>query len=258
MKDYLPLAHEAGVRGLWLGVEDMTATLINKGQTVDKTVEVFGLLRQHGICPMPMMIHHDSQPLYTRGDPYGLLNQARLLRKAGAVSFQVFMMTPTIGSRIYEEAFSSGLVFERVGGSKVEQRMFDGNYVIQSAHEKPWQKQFNLMAAYAYFYNPLRLLGALIRPKSKVFLADAYLQLLGMWGLAQTIRRTLGWALRLMLGKIQRGTKAPSSPIPVRSAATGPASCGVAAVGSSSSGPADGPPPRSWRPVERSLDKAEV
>jgi hypothetical protein len=253
MKDYLPLAREAGVQALWLGVEDMTATLINKGQTVDKTVEVFRLLRQHGICPMPMMIHHDSQPLYTRGDPYGLLNQVRLLRKAGAVSFQVFMMTATVGARNYEQAFTSGLVYESVGGRKVEQRMFDGNYVIQSAHKKPWQKQLNLMAAYVYFYNPLRLLGALIRPKSKVFLADACLQLLGMWGLTQTIRRTLGWALRLMLGKIRRGTKAPASPIPMRSAAGGPASYDAGAAGSSR-----GRPLRSWRPAERSLDKAEV
>ncbi len=258
MKDYLPLAREAGVQGLWLGVEDMTAMLINKGQTVDKTVEVFRLLRQHGICPMPMMIHHDSQPLYTRGDPYGLLNQVRLLRKAGAVSFQVFMMTPTIGSRIYEQAFTSGLVYERVGGRKVEQRMFDGNYVIQSAHGKPWQKQINLMAAYVYFYNPLRLLGALIRPKSKVFLADACLQVLGMWGLTQTIRRTLGWALRLMLGKIRRATKTPASPIPMRSAAGGPATYAAEATGSSSRRPGDARPLRSWRPAERSLDKAEV
>jgi len=61
----------------------MTASLINKGQTVDKTTEAFRLLQKHGISPMPMMMHHDTQPLYTRGSPYGLLNQVRLLHKAG-------------------------------------------------------------------------------------------------------------------------------------------------------------------------------
>ena len=258
MKDHLHLARQAGIRALWLGVEDMTATLIDKGQTVDKTIEVFRLLRARGICPMPMMIHHDGQPLYTPGNPYGLLNQVRLLRKAGAVSLHVFMLIPTVGSRIYEQAFTSGLAYESVGGRKVEQRMFDGNYVIQSAHKKPWQKQLNLMAAYAYFYNPLRLMGALIRPKSKVFLADAGLQLLGMWGLAQTTRRTLGWALRLMLGRIRRSTRAPAGPIPMRSAAGGPASYALPAAPSPKRSGTHGRPLRRWQSPERSPDKAKV
>ncbi len=219
MKDHLGLARQAGIQALWLGVEDMTATFINKGQTVDNTIELFRLLRQHGIAPMPMMIHHDAQPLHTWGDSYGLLNQVRLLRKAGAVSFQVFVFVPTIGSKVYEEAFTSGLAYESVGGREVEQHMFDGNYVIQSAHKRPWRKQLNLMAAYLYFYNPLRFLWALIRPKTKVFLADPGMQIMGMWGLTQTIRRTLGWAMRLMFGKIRRSTRAPASPLPIRSAA---------------------------------------
>ena len=41
MKDHLPLVRESGCRALWLGVEDMTATLVNKGQSVDKTTEAF-------------------------------------------------------------------------------------------------------------------------------------------------------------------------------------------------------------------------
>jgi hypothetical protein len=85
--------HRAGCRALWLGVEDMTATLVKKGQNVSKTTEVFGRLRDAGICPMPMMVHHDSQPLFSHGSDYGLLNQVRRLRKAGAVTLQVLMMT---------------------------------------------------------------------------------------------------------------------------------------------------------------------
>ena len=94
MKDHLPLIQKSGCRALWLGVEDMTATLVNKGQSVGKTQEAFGLLRDNGICPMPMMMHHDSQPLYSRGTNYGLLNQVKLLKDAGAVSLQVLMITP--------------------------------------------------------------------------------------------------------------------------------------------------------------------
>ncbi len=94
MKEHLSDVHAAGCRALWLGVEDMTATLVKKGQSVNKTTEAFGLLRQSGICPMPMMMHHDSQPLYTPGKPYGLLNQVKVLRRAGAVSLQVLMAHP--------------------------------------------------------------------------------------------------------------------------------------------------------------------
>ena len=67
LKEHLSLARHAGIRALWLGVEDMTATLVKKGQSVDKTTEAFGLLQQYGISPMPMMMHHDTQPLVTRG-----------------------------------------------------------------------------------------------------------------------------------------------------------------------------------------------
>ncbi|MCK4601975.1 MAG: radical SAM protein, partial [Phycisphaerae bacterium] len=224
MKDHLSVVRKAGVRALWLGVEDMTATLIKKGQSVVKTIEVFRLLQELGISPMPMMMHHDSQPLYTPGRPYGLLNQARLLRKAGALSMQVLMVTPAIGSKIYDDAFSSGLAYESVGGKAIEPYMIDGNYVIASGHKKPWRKQFNILASYLYFYNPLRLLLALVRPKSSLYLADSGMQVIGMWGLALTIRHTLGWALRLMRGNIKRRTQVPTSRIPMRGIDGGPAS----------------------------------
>lgn len=219
LREYLPMVRSAGVRALWLGVEDMTATLIKKGQSVDKTNEAFHLLREQCICPMPMMMHHDMQPLITRGPkPLGLLNQARLLRRGGAVSLQVLMTTPATGSKLYDEAFSSGLAYESVAGRRVESYMLDANYVVASEHKQPWKKQFNIMAAYLYFYNPLRLAIALVRPKSRLYLADVGMQLIGMWGLTKTVRRTLGWALRLVRGNIIRNTTVPASPIPLRGA----------------------------------------
>jgi hypothetical protein len=219
LRDHLSLARWAGVRALWIGVEDMTATLVRKGQSVDNTQEAFGLLQKHGISPMPMMMHHDTQPLLTRGStPYGLLNQVRLLRKAGAPTLQVLMITPATGSKLYAEAFTSGLVYESAGGRPVEARMFDGNYVVASQHPQPWRKQLNILVAYLYFYNPLRFLFALLRPKSKLYLADALAQVVGMRGLVQTTRRTLGWAVRLMRGNIRRKTDVPVSRIPMRSA----------------------------------------
>ncbi|MBL7133262.1 MAG: radical SAM protein [Phycisphaerae bacterium] len=223
MIDHLPVMHEAGIRALWIGVEDMTATLIRKGQTVAKTIEVFRRLRKAGICPMPMMMHYDSQPLYTRKSHHGLLNQVRMLRKAGAVSLQALMITPSAGSKLYEETFTSGLAFQSVGRKQVEAHMLDGNYVVASADKHPWRKQLNLMVVYLYFYNGLQLLIELLRPKGRVDLKPAGMQLIGIPGLVQTIRRTLGWALRLMFCRIKRRTEVPSSPIPMRSPDGGPA-----------------------------------
>lgn len=217
MKEHLPLIRKAGCRALWLGVEDMTATLVNKGQSVNKTTEAFQLMRDAGICPMPMMMHHDSQPLYSPGTNYGLLNQIRLLRKAGAVSLQVLMMTPSPGTKLFTGTFTQELVLGRAGGREVRPYMYDGNYVIASSHKRPWRKQLNLLMGYLYFYNPGWFVVALLRRKTKVGMKPAYMQIAGMFGLAQTIRRTFGWALRLMFGRIERLTAPPTSPVPMRS-----------------------------------------
>ena len=216
MKEHLPLMREAGCRALWIGVEDLTATLVKKGQSVDKTTEAFRKLRDAGICPMPMMMHHDSQPLYTWGGHYGLLNQVKLLRKAGAVSLQILMIVPSPGSKLYHETFTSKQVFERVGGRRVDPYMHDGNYVISSHAKRPWTKQLNILASYSYFYNPWWLLMALTK-KTAVGDKPIAAQIFGMLGNTQNIRRTLGWALRLMFCKIHRQTAPPSSSIPLRS-----------------------------------------
>ncbi len=217
MKEHLPLIHDSGCRALWLGVEDMTATLVNKGQSVDKTTEAFHRLRNAGICPMPMMMHHDSQPLYSRKGNYGLLNQIAVLRKAGAVSLQVLMMTPSAGTKLYESTFTSNQVFKSVGGKPVLPHMYDGNYVIASSHKRPWLKQLNILIGYASFYNPVRLAIMLVTKKTKVSHKAAGMQLVGMLGLFQTIRHTAGWALRLMFMKIERLTNSPASAIPMQS-----------------------------------------
>lgn len=218
MREHLPLVHDSGCRALWLGVEDMTAQLVNKGQSVDKTTEAFGLLRSSGICPMPMMMHHDSQPLYSHKSHYGLLNQIHLLRRAGAVSLQVLMITPSAGTKLYEQTFAGGQVFDRVGGRRVLPHMYDGNYVVASGHKRPWLKQINMLIGYASFYNPLWLVTLLVRKKTKVSQKAAGMQVVGMLGLIQTVRRTAGWAVRLMFGRIERLSQPPASPLPMRSA----------------------------------------
>jgi hypothetical protein len=163
-----------------------------------------------------MLMHHDAQPLYTRHSSYGLLNQIRLLRKAGAASLQVLMMTPAPGSKLYEQTFTSGQVFDTVAGRRVTPRMFDGNYVVASSHPRPWRKQLNLLLGYGYFYNPLWLVVALLRSRNKLALKPAGMQVVGMLGLVHTVRRTLGWAVRLWFGRIRRLDRPPISAIPMR------------------------------------------
>jgi hypothetical protein len=172
---------------------------------------------------MPMMMHHDGQPLWTRGRCYGLLNQVNLLARAGAGGLQVLMVTPSAGSKLYEETFTSGMVFESVAGRKVRPHMLDGNYVIASNDEGPWRKQLNILAAYLAFYNPLRLLGKLLHPRNRQLALDMGMQLWGMWGLAHTIRRTLGWAVRLAIGPIRRRRQPPAPSVPITAPDGGPA-----------------------------------
>jgi radical SAM superfamily enzyme YgiQ (UPF0313 family) len=224
MQEHLPLIRESGCRALWLGVEDLTATLVKKGQSADKTTEAFRALRAAGICPMPMMMHHDTQPLYSRGSNYGLLNQIELLRKAGAVSMQILMLTPAVGSKLLESTYTSGQVFKSVGGKAVPRHMCDGNYVVASNHKRPWQKQLTMLAGYLYFYNPVWLIVALIRDKTPVSKKPAYMQIIGMMGLVMTIVRTAGWTLRLMFGRIERLSHPPVSEIPMRAIDGAPAS----------------------------------
>jgi radical SAM superfamily enzyme YgiQ (UPF0313 family) len=229
MKEHLPLVHDAGCRALWLGVEDLTATLVNKGQSAAKTIEAFSSLRKTGICPMPMMMHHDTQPLYSREGNYGLLNQVKILRQAGAVSLQVLMLTPSAGTKLYEGTFTDGMVIESVGARRADPHMYDGNYVVASKLNRPWRKQLNMLTAYLYFYNPVWLIVLLLRKKTKVSHKAAGMQLVGMLGVLQTIRRTSGWALRLMFGRIHRLTVPPIDRILMRAIDGAPASHGACA-----------------------------
>lgn len=256
LQEHLPLVRRAGLFGIWMGVEDLTATLVKKGQSESKTLEAFRLLRESGILPIPMMMHCDAQPLVSWKSNYGLINQLRTLRKAGALYTQVLMLTPSAGSKWYVETYTSGLAFDKVDDEPIAPYMVDGNYVVASKHPRPWVKQLNLLAGYTYFFNPLRMLLALIWSKSRIPFADAEtrapekvqrysprqklqrriwlklrahgidagIQALGMSGLFFTYLRTAGWTWRLLRGRVEHATHSPASRIPMRSPLAGPAS----------------------------------
>ena len=251
VKDQLSTLRRGGLVQLWLGVEDMSGSVVKKGQSGDRTLEAFSILRRNGISPAPMLIYHDGQPLFSWRSRHGLLNQLRLLRKAGAIIMQVLAFTPALGSKDYEENYTSGWVFKSVGGVPVEPVLSDGLYVMASSHSRPWTRQLNLLVAYAFFYNPFRLLGAILHSKSKLpsedkpswsgntkwqrfrrrltwrvstYLADALMQMVGMGALLGMIRQTSGWMIMLMRGRIERHSGPPISRIPMRNPSGGQAS----------------------------------
>ncbi len=208
-QDLLPLCREGGLRAIWFGIEDMTAELVKKGQSPEKTEKLFKILKEIGICPMPMMMHHDGQPLYSRGQLYGLLNQVRFLHKVGSVSVQVTILTPSVGSKGYEEPYQKGLVIEQAGAHKLQDYQYDGNHAIATEDPQPWRKQLNVWMAYASFYNPVNFLRAILKWKDPLWDARVLWQVYGMVGLVRSIGKGWGWFRGLMDGPIKKMTDVP-------------------------------------------------
>ena len=73
-------------------------------------------------------------------------------------------------------------------------------------------------------YSRWKKLRRWVYRQARAHLLDAGIQLVGMWGLFPTYRRTLGWAWQLARGKIERRQEAPASRIPMRSPHGGAAS----------------------------------
>jgi radical SAM superfamily enzyme YgiQ (UPF0313 family) len=203
-RDLLPLCRAGGLRAIWFGIEDMTAELVKKGQSPEKTRQLFEILNGMGICPMPMMMHHDGQPLRSRGNLYGLLNQVKYLRKVGSVSVQVTILTPSVGSKGYEELYEKGLVLEQAGDHKVEDYQYDGNHCVATEDPHPWRKQLNIYLAYASFYNPLNLVRSLARWKDPLWNYRVLYQVYGMVGLVKSFIKGFGWLKSLWSGQIKK------------------------------------------------------
>lgn len=221
-RDLLPMCRKAGLRGLWFGIEDLTGTLVKKGQSADRTRQLFALLCRLGIQPHAMMIHSDAQPLRSApGDLAGLLNQARYVRDQGAVSYQCTYLGPAIGTRNLEAALTSGAVYRRVGRRPVPNAFWDGNHVVASQHPRPWQQQLNLLRAYATFYNPANMLRALLGMRGDSVSPKRFLhQLIGQVGLFLTVPKMLAWAWRLRRGPIEPYRGLGAARIPMIDAAT--------------------------------------
>ncbi len=225
-QDLLPLCREGSLKAIWFGIEDMTAELVKKGQSPEKTRHLFQIMNKIGIAPMSMMMHHDGQPLASRGNLYGLLNQARFLYRSGSVSLQVTILTPSVGSKGYEEPYETGMVIEQAGDIKVEDYQYDGNHCIATNDPKPWRKQLNMYLAYASFYNPINFLRAILNWKDPVWSFRVGYQIYGMAGLVKSVKRGFGWLWSLYRGPVKKLQATPRRrllmvPPPVSPAQTG-------------------------------------
>lgn len=222
-KDILPLCKKGGLHGIWFGIEDITAELVNKGQTAGKTAQLFALLREIGIQPMPMMIHNDAQPLRSGpGDLSGLLNQARYLFDHGAVSYQCTYLAPFVGTRDFEPGARSRMIFRTIGGEPLPQAFHDGNHIIASRHPRPWRRQVNVLRAYASFYNPINAMRVMLGlRRDPLFSKRLMYQFLGQVGLLLTVPKLLAWARRLRRGPIEVFEGVPGPRIPMVQAASG-------------------------------------
>ncbi len=208
-QDLLPLCREGGLRAIWFGIEDMTAELVKKGQSPEKTRTLFQVMNKVGICPMSMMMHHDGQPLASRGNLYGLLNQANFLRKSGSVSLQVTILTPSVGSKGYEEPYEKGMVIEQAADTPVEEYHYDGNHCIATDAPNPWRMQLNIYLAYASFYNPMNFIKAILNRKDPVWSYRVMYQAYGMVGLVKSLKRGFNWLWSLYKGPVTKAAGLP-------------------------------------------------
>ena len=210
------------MRAIWFGIEDITAKLVNKGQSPDKTAALFDLLNRLGIQPMALTIHSDGQPLRSPPNTLtGLLNQTRYLHRMGAVSYQCTYLGPAVGTRDFEPAAKAGIMFKSVGGEPIPQAFQDGNHVAATRELEPWWRQVNILRTYASFYNPWNTLRAIaglgrdpLAPKRVLF------QIIGQIGIVMTVPKLLHWAWKLRRGPIEMWDGLQPARIPMIDAAT--------------------------------------
>ena len=127
---------------------------------------------------------------------------------------QITSLMPSVGSDSYDDAFRDGLVMGRVGGRPVEDYQFDGNHCIATRDPHPLRKQLNVLMSYAWFYNPVNLLRALMNFDSLRSYRLMY-QVTGMLGLLKSVHSSAGWLRRLAVGPIEKTWKPGGPQLPV-------------------------------------------
>ena len=221
--DLLRSAAEAGLKTIYFGIEDLSANLINKGQTAEKTVDLFRELHRWEIEAYAMMIHHDDQPLWSR-DPQrlGVMNQAKMLYDWEAIGYHTTYITPSMGARNVEQMFGAGEVLAEVAGRKIPEAFYDGNHVIASRHRRLWWRQIQLWLAYLTFYNPYHFAKLLAKDLRNRHQRRRFKwQLVGGSMIIPSILKEIPFTLSLLFGKQRRHQQTPARCLPMIDAQTG-------------------------------------
>jgi len=221
-RDLLPLARRGGLRALYFGIEDLAGNLVKKGQSPTRTIELFDRMCQLGISPMVLMMHYEGQPLRMRGTLAGLLDQAEFLYQNGAISYQCTVYSPALGTRALGPALKAGTIFQNVGNEPVPDACYDGNHVVASRSDRPWQQQWNLLRAYWQFYNPLKLVDAMFTRRDPCKALRIYCQICSMLSMPVTIWRYHQWVRKLKRGPITFWAETLKLPWPMRHVGGGP------------------------------------
>ena len=222
-RDLLPLAHQAGMRTIFFGIEDLSVQLLNKGQTLSKTESLFREMREQKIAPYAMMIHHDDQPFWSRDPAHlGVINQAMTLFNSGAVGYHTTYITPSMGARNVEKMYGTGDVFAKVGNLDVPEAYHDGNHVVATRHKRPWLRQMQLWMAYWAFYNPINFARTLFKDlRKKHERRRLKWQVIGGSMLIPSTLKSLAWAIRLVLRPVKKHATTPLRGLPMVDAQTG-------------------------------------
>jgi hypothetical protein len=111
------------------------------------------------------------------------------------VSVQVTILTPSVGSKGYEEPYEKGMVIAEAGERHLEDFQYDGNHCIATEDPNPWRKQMNVYLAYMSFYNPVNFARALLRfHKDSLWAYKAMYQLYGMLGTLMSVKAGFNWS----------------------------------------------------------------
>ena len=91
---------------------------------------------------------------------YGLREQSLMYTKHGAVSQQITMLTPAVGTNLYERPWEIGEVFATVNGRRVDESKFDGNHMVMTSRDDPAQRLEDVYGGYGQTYNVHNLVEA--------------------------------------------------------------------------------------------------
>ncbi len=205
LRDLFPIAKHgsAGLAALWMGVEDLSAQLVDKGQGYEITQKLFEEMWRNNISPMVMMMHAENQPVRSPDGLSGFVDQLKFLFRIGAVGAQCTVVNPAIGSRWINEAYQQGLLFDRVGNKKIPDAYYDGNHVLAAERPDAWRIQMGYFQGYWAFYNPVNLVRTFFDKNEYIRNKRVFYQLWGMTALIRTIWKLKGYFWRLWRGKIE-------------------------------------------------------